>query len=134
MSVVPTSHSAKLERAEWLSLVADLLADVEKWARKEGWDVRRDAKQFHERSLGAYSADVLTLQTPQGRLVLEPIARSVVSGEGRVDLYSWPSLHRVWLVRRENRWVPRTESAIDWPKPWNQRTFVELANALTAAA
>jgi len=134
MSIIPTSTSVNAARDEWLALLSDLLADVERWARNEGWDVRRDEKQIRERSLGGYTAHVLTIQTPRGRLMLEPVARSVASGDGRVDLYAWPSLHRVWLVRRGDRWVPRTESAIDWPKQWSQRTFVELASALTAAS
>lgn len=30
------------------------------------------------------------------------------------------------LVRKQGNWRVRTDSGIDWPKPWSRETFVEL--------
>ena len=72
---------------------------------------------------------VLTIHAPQGRLILEPIARGIVGAQGRVDLYAWPSLFKVLLLHKPRgkdrplEWVVRTESGLDWPQPWGVRHF-----------
>jgi len=120
------------ERSEWVAEVNHLLNDIKDWAEKERWLVDRQDKELQEERLGAYRSSVLFIQSPQGRLVAEPVARSVVGADGRVDLYAWPSLHRVRLLRIGAQWKVRTDSGIDWPKPWNHQAFVELAKELTA--
>ena len=68
---------------------------------------------------------------PRKYLVLEPIAYDVAGAKGRVDFYALPGLNRVMLLRSpELGWFVRTDSGINWPYPWNQKTFIGLADAL----
>ena len=110
-----------------------LLETLFKWAKKEGWTVVADSGEITEQSLGTYAVEVLHIQANGGRLHVEPIAQSVPEADGRVDLYAFPSLHRVRLLKRGAQWVIRTESGIDWPKRWNEQTFIGLAKELAAA-
>ncbi len=94
-----------------------------------------ESRQILEERLGAYEIHALVLETPRGRLLLEPIAFDVAGARGRVDYSVWPSLFRVMLLREgDDRWVVRTDSGINWPHPWGEGTFVELANALLGVA
>jgi len=123
------------------SLLAD---EVQAWAEQEaaarGWRVEREQKELAEEVVGgAYRVSVVSIHTPPGRLVLEPIARGVPGAQGRVDLYAWPSLFRVMLLHKSLgkgyglEWVVRTESGIDWPQPWSRETFLTLAEGLLNA-
>lgn len=122
-----------------------LLADeVQAWADQEsaarGWHVEREQKELSEEVVGGvYHVSVVTIHAPQGRLILEPVARGVLGAQGRVDLYAWPSLFRVMLLHkplskdRGLMWIVRTESGIDWPQPWSRETFLTLAEGLLNA-
>jgi len=96
--------------------------------------VERAEKELAEEIVGgAYRVPVVTIHALQGRLILEPIARGTMGAQGRVDLYAWPSLFRVMLLRRDGGWVARTESGIDWPQAWDRETFLTLADGLLKA-
>jgi hypothetical protein len=51
---------------------------------------------------------------------------------GRVDLYAWPTLFRVMLLRspQDETWAIRTDSGLRWPNPWSEETFAQLALGL----
>ena len=115
-------------RYNWERSTLLLAGEVQAWAEQaaaaHGWRVEREEKELSEEVVGgAYRAPVVTIYAPQGRLVLEPIARGTVGAQGRVDLYVWPSLFRVMLLHkslgqgRGLEWIVRTESGIDWPQP-----------------
>src|SRR4051812_17733016 len=103
------------ERQVWLELVEQLLHQIESWAENRRWQVRRDEKRIEESKLGTYRAPVLSILTPVGQIHVEPIARYVARGDGRVDLLAWPSLTRMLLVREGNRWAVKTDSGVNWP-------------------
>jgi len=118
-------------RDEWLQAVDTIVHPVRQWAEKQGWTVTEEQREVREERLGTYHVSVLEIDTPQGRVILEPIARDVLGAEGRVDLYAWPTLYRVMLLRRgDMSWVVRTESGINWPQPWEEGTFVALVEGL----
>jgi hypothetical protein len=118
-------------RDEWLQAVDRIVQPVRQWAEKQGWKVTEDQREVREERVGTYQVSVLEIDTPQGRVILEPIARDVLGAEGRVDLYAWPTLYRVMLLRRgDMSWVVRTESGINWPQPWEEATFVALVEGL----
>lgn len=131
-------------RHNWERNTAALADDVEAWAGQEalvrGWRVEREEKELAEEAVGgAYRVPVVTIHAPQGRLILEPIARGTVGAQGRADLYAWPSLFRVMLLHKPRgkdrplEWVVRTESGLDWPQPWSRETFLTLADGLLNA-
>jgi|SRR5579884_313616 len=120
---------------EWLDAINRLFADVAGWAQEQNWTVASSTTEISEESLGKYTAPVLTIDAQNGRLVLEPIARIVIGGKGRIDLYAWPTLYRVMLLRRskDTVWVVRTDSGLAWPNPWGRETFISIANGLLEA-
>ncbi len=131
-------------RSNWERHTALLADEVQIWAEQEaagrGWRVEREEIELAEEVVGgAYHVPVLTIYAPQGRLVLEPIARGVLGAQGRVDLYAWPSAFRVMLLHKPRskdaglEWVVRTESGVDWPLPWGRETFLTLAEGLLNA-
>jgi hypothetical protein len=121
-------------RDEWLQVVAALAKQVRDWAEKKGWTVTEEQREINEEQLGIYRVPVLQIDTPRGQVVLEPIARDVAGAEGRVDLYAWPTLFRVMLLRGGGPdWVIRTDSGLNWPHPWEEATFAELAEGLLGA-
>ena len=131
-------------RHNWESHTEMLADEVQLWAEQEAsardWRVEREEKELAEDVVGgAYRVPVLTIHAPQGRLVLEPIARGTVGAQGRVDLYAWPSLFKVMLLHtprgkdRPPEWVVRTESGLNWPQPWGRETFLTLAEGLLNA-
>jgi hypothetical protein len=133
MSVTEQILDPETLRAEWLAAANSLLADISAWAAEQEWQVETGEQTLQEKPLGEYETLCLTIHAPAGDLVVEPVARCVPGAEGRVDLYAWPSHHRVRLLRRAGRWVVRTDSGIDWPHPWSRDTFLELATALISA-
>jgi len=143
MTLTPTkaqggdSERLAQTRRDWECDTARLADDVQTWAGQaaaRGWRAERAEKGLAEEIVGgAYRVPVVTIYAPQGRLVLEPIARGTMGAQGRVDLYAWPSRFRVMLLHRDGEWVARTESGIDWPQAWGRETFLTLAEGLLKA-
>lgn len=125
-------------RAQWVAEVAALVQAVTAWATEaaaaHGWSLEPGTLDLSEEVVGgAYTVPSLVIHAGENDLHLEPIARGVLGAEGRVDLYAWPSLFRVMLLRKNGGWVVRTESGLDWPQPWGRDTFVALAEGLLKA-
>lgn len=125
-------------REQWVKQVTALVHDAEAWAVEAqdtcGWTVEREAHEIEEEVVGgAYSVPGLRISAGDDELHLEPVARGVLHANGRVDLYAWPSLFRVMLLRKNGEWIARTESGLDWPQAWNRETFLILADGLLRA-
>lgn len=119
---------------EWQGDLEALLEDVTIWSKAQpGWSVKRSSTAIEEEGLGRYEAPVITVETGNGRLVVEPMAR-IVGGIGTVEISAWPSLYRVRLLRRTGTWVALTDSGITLNEPWNEQTFVRIARDLIAAS
>ena len=134
MSTTSEENTSDARRVRWLSWITEVESDAGQWAESVGWPVHRKQKHMQERSIGAYEAGVLEIKTPAGHLIIEPVALDVIGAEARIDLYAWPSLHRVKLIRVDDNWRLRTDSGVDWPRPWSKETFLDLAQELTSAA
>src|SRR5438094_155105 len=90
---------AESAREEWFRAVTALTEQVGEWAARWNWPVERKTLDVTEELLGTYGVPMLEIQTEWGPLFLEPVARYVMGAEGRVDLYAYPSLYRVMLLR-----------------------------------
>ena len=124
----------KKTREDWQALVEDLMREIAKWAREEGWKVHTEQKRLNEENLGQYAVQDLSIQLPpEGRILVEVVGRNTVGAEGRIDISAFPALNRMLLVRTGNHWKVRTDSGIDWPLPWEKKTFIDLAKVLAAA-
>lgn len=133
--MAPTKKTVTPEnvRDEWVGRIDRLLEEITGWAKAKGWLVSLQDKEMNEEQIGTYLTKVLQIKLPQGDLIVEPIARFVSGADGRVDFYAWPSLSRLRLLWVEDHWVARTDSGVDWPNPWSDNTFYELATGLATA-
>lgn len=119
---------------QWLRALDALTQQVARWATSRNWDVIREEVTRTEGDLGTYPVTTLTIESPSGRIVIEPVARYAVACDGRVDVYAWPTYNRLMLRRKGDAWELATDSGVRWPQAWNEETFVELASALSNAA
>lgn len=121
------------ELEQWMQAIESLLASIETWCGDKGWNTARERKQICESKLGAYELPVLLIRGPNGAtFYVEPVARYVAGGAGLVDVYGWPSMRRMLLVREPTGWVLKTDSGVPWPRPWSRQTFEEIAPSLAA--
>jgi hypothetical protein len=122
---------------EWRTTLNHLIEEISGWVQEQpGWSVQPISQQeVAEEALGRYTAPVLTIDTPEGRLILEPMARMGFGSKGIVELYAWPTLYRVRLIQRPpgEGWDILTDSGIKLRQPWNRETFVTLAQDLLGA-
>lgn len=130
--------------AEWKETVQQLLQEVAGWARSlEGWIAElQPGHRVEEPELGSYDIANLVIDTPEGRLIMEPRARDVLGATGTIELYAWPTLRRIRLVRRpsDGQWVILTDSGIPLrvtgtrtTLPWDREAFLQLAEDLLEA-
>lgn len=92
------------EQKSWIAELEHLIDQAELWSKELGWVTKRDSKQVTEDSIGTYETPVLWIQTPYGRLLLDPIARYVMAADGRVDLCALPSYEPATIVRIDGKW------------------------------
>lgn len=122
------------EKQAWLDCIEDLLNKVESWAKASGWEVARETKTLSEDALGDYEVPVLKLRATGGGIVfVEPEARYVIGADGRVDIYAWPTLQRLLLIRSKGQWQLKTDSGVPWPELWGKKTFASIVKSLTEA-
>lgn len=124
-------------RDEWMHSLQDLADQVSEWAKSEpDWRVDPiSLSSIAEDEIGAYEAPVVTIHAPNGRLIVEPIARNF-PGRGIVEFYAWPTLFRVRLLRGDGDadWQIRVDSGFVLDKEWNRDSFIQLGNNLLGAS
>ena len=127
-----TDNPAMIKQ-DWLSDLDALIGDIRSWCLGKGLATADSTKLITESKVGEYSVSVLQLRTTNGQNVfVEPIARFVVDAQGLVDIYSWPSLRRIVLVRQLDNWAIRTDSGVPLPMSWSEKSFFEIIDALTS--
>lgn len=119
------------KRIAWIQTVGDLVEQIKGWATTRRWMIAEEMKDVSEDYIGNYRVTSLFIETPYGRVHVDPVGVNIIGAEGRVDIMAFPSLSRILLVRIGKEWRLKTESRVDWPKPWGEETFVELVKALT---
>ena len=127
-------------RDEWLRAIHELADQISAWAREEpGWETSTATAEVED-DLGIYTVPTVTIQTPDGRLILEPgrytSGRKAGDGlRGSVELYAWPTLFRVRLLygQPEVKWQVMTESRVPLRQEWNRANFIRLAQDLVGA-
>ena len=119
---------------DWMGTIDSLVDEVSHWAAENEWETRVSNGETTEETLGTYSVPILTIGTPEGRLILEPMDRNP-GGEGRVKLIAMPTMSRVRLLHgdREAGWEILTDSGVPLRQPWNKQTFIRLAKDMLGA-
>jgi hypothetical protein len=119
-------------RQQWIARVEALIAQIEDWAGAEGWATARAEKTVYESSLGNYKVPLLRVRLPAGEIHVAPVALQIVGANGRVDIEAFPALNRVKLIGRDDQWEIYADSNLPLRRPWDQQTFVQLAQDLVA--
>ena len=123
-------------RDEWLRTIKALQGQISEWVRQEpGWAFEEaEAKEIEEASLGLYRVSVWSILTPEGEVRLDPIARNYPS-RGIVEMYAWPTAHRVRLIQSDNgtSWRVLTDSGIYLHQPWDREHLALLIRDLVGA-
>ncbi len=141
MKAMSTKTAARTEvdpalRQEWLDTMTGLKNQIKAWADQEpDWTfTAQEEHKIEEAALGEYPITVWKLQTPDGEVRLEPIARNY-PGRGIVELYAWPSLRRVHLLHggSEDDWRVRVDSGFNLRQPWDREHFITLVRDLIGA-
>ena len=131
MTQTAPNPNAEAKRRQWQDLLKQLADDIENWSKARQWAVVRHSAVIEESTLGAYEAPTLHIHTGKGAMIVEPVGRDIMGGDGRVNLFNLGSFKRLILIRKGPAWALFTEDRVAWPNPWNQQTFVEIAEALT---
>lgn len=140
MATLEKNAMAEAKRQElldaWLNTINELMAQVREWVGQEpDWKVEMsETDSINEKHIGPYTAPVLTIWTPEGRLILEPVARNY-PGEGIIEFYAWPTCYRVRLLQPATGepWTVMTDSGIPLHQDWNKQNFITLARDLASA-
>lgn len=130
----PARRKSSAEREEWLNAINGLFSQVKEWADAEGWATKEYEKTIREELLGEYVAPKLLVHAPEGRLMLDPIGRSVPGAIGLVDMYAVPSLDYMLLLRHDDGWMVKSNRTWSKPTAWNKRTFLRHARRLLKMA
>jgi hypothetical protein len=116
--------------AKWIAEVEEITHQARTWAEKHGWATRLDQKVITEEIIGTYEVPTLLVHTPQGRLLLQSVARYVVGADGRFDFCVMPSYDSVPLVKTDGSWGFFSTSRKDLLLPWSEEAFEKVAQEL----
>jgi hypothetical protein len=121
-------------RDEWIAAVQQLIQEVESWAQKQGWAVRREPKKVEEFRIGTYEVPQLLIQLPAGRFLLDPVARFVTGADGLIDLYVLPSYDAVMISRNQDGWFLHPSDQEGPRQTLSEQSFVDTVLQLARAA
>ena len=119
---------------DYEKLVRALADRAQEWAAPD-WSVTQEETELNDAQLGNVTVPVTTIETPKGRLMLEPLGLSI-GKNAIVDFYAWPALYRVRLLHNltdTGAWRVRTDSGIYLNDLDNGAFFVALGRDLLAA-
>jgi hypothetical protein len=111
----------------WIADGQEIINQAKAWAERRGWATRQGNRVITEEIIGTYEAPTLLIHAPQGRLLLEPVARYIVGGQGRFDFCVMPSYDSMALVRTEEGWGFLAPTPNDVNIPWSEESFEKIA-------
>jgi hypothetical protein len=117
--------------AEWRRALAQVAADVERWALEENWSFHRESKKFNEKLTGPYVAPVLKVKSALGEIWLEPVARDIVGAEGRINITSWPAHNQAAMIRVAGKWKFILDNDAKLRKAWSKELVKQLMSDLS---
>ena len=114
----------------WTADVQTVINQAKAWAEKRGWSTIQDQKIITEEIIGTYEVPRLLIHTPMGRLLLEPVARSIIGAEGRFDFCVIPSYDSVMLVKTNGTWTFFSNTQKNLEQSWSEESFEKVAHEL----
>ena len=114
----------------WTTEVQEIIDQAKAWAESRGWATIQDQKIITEEVIGSYEVSRLLIHAPQGRLLLEPVARFVVDAEGRFDFCALPSYDSVLLATPGGGWAFYSLAKQGSELCWSEESFDKVAHEL----
>ncbi|HEY4330028.1 MAG TPA: hypothetical protein VGN88_09850 [Phycisphaerae bacterium] len=120
------------ERRKWKAALTQLIDDIAQWSEAHNWTAERHVVELNEDGLGAYKAPMIRIRKGRRTLTIQPLARFISGGDGRVDIEGRIAYKKLLLIRKKGDWKIFTNDRIPWPESWGEAAFIKLAEALTA--
>ena len=116
-------------KEEWLRELDKLMTSIDEWLQPSvdiGLDLAKDTVTISEEKLGSYAAPRRIIKFAGSRVDIEPLARVIVGGHGRVDVRS--ALRTVFLIfsKPEGIWHIVEERDRTSRQPLNKDSFERL--------
>lgn len=108
---------------EWVEQVNSVVGQASTWAENRGWSTKKDDKAITEEAFGTYVVPRLLIHSPEGRLLLDPIARLIIGGHGRLDFCVMPSYDAMMLLKSDDGWRFHSLTREDLDLPWSEEAF-----------
>ena len=91
-------------RTDWIAEVGRLVKRIAEFVELAGEKISCEPRSFHrvEEGIGPYDIDGLAIEGANREIVVEPIARLIIGGEGRVDIKAGG--RRAMLVHIDGVW------------------------------
>jgi hypothetical protein len=114
-------------RNEWTSALVVLFDQMRAWLKpaqdEKLLDVERRLITINEPSLGTYEAFSLLIRAGGREVDVQPVARVVFGGSGRVDMGSGPRMHVIMRTPDKGQWLISTSDPKDEGQPLTEETF-----------
>jgi len=119
---------------EWLDALQKLFDQFRRWlepAVNEGLVVKLYHKEIAEEDLGTYQAPALEVSFGLRRVRIEPIARLIIGGAGRVDVDSWRGIFKFIRSVPQGEWY-LVRKGLAEAEPLEERVFTNLIKEIFA--
>ena len=100
---------------EWQQILNRLFSQIQRWlteAQMQGLiTVTKGKTKITEDTLGTYTTPVLTLATATNSLRINPVGRTIIGANGRVDIESKVGTYMLLYLEPEGVWVHGAKGA-----------------------
>jgi len=121
-------------REKWIATVHKLFGEIREWIKKaedEGLiNVYKHNIQMSEKHIGRYTIDKLELLVIDRQIIVEPIARFIDGGDGRVDIYHGYEAFRLVYTEKKDSWHIEDRKDHAFKKPLDKDSFIELLQSI----
>ncbi|HET6250621.1 MAG TPA: hypothetical protein VFE47_23235 [Tepidisphaeraceae bacterium] len=118
-------------RDEWVAEVERMADDIERWAKENDWDTKRETKENVEYEIGGYEVPMVRIHTMQGRAYIDPTGRFVGGATGRMEIVATPSFFQVVLCKIDGEWRFLSEDTMeDLNQSWSREGFTRIITDL----
>lgn len=121
-------------REEWLSTLTRLLGQIKQWLQEAEAErliqVKEKQISITEDRLGTYTAPSLALTVGKDTIEINPIGRTIIGFNGRVDMQSTRGTISLFYSTSEDRWVyPAGTKPAEFPAV-TESVFTDLLKRL----
>jgi hypothetical protein len=120
----------KATREAWVAEVEKVFQDAEEWSAQEGWGTLRDMKMIKEEGVESYELPRMLIHGLEGRVLLEPLERDPIDGEGRFEICVIPSYDSTPIVKVGDRWRFFDRSRGRLGPVWSRKSLVKVRKQL----